>query len=448
MATREIGVGLYDVRRPATSPTRSGAAKGRPQPRGLTYSRQLRQPAFTPSPPHPLAAAAEPRQSVHTCATVDIAAAQRVAAASAPASSSSAASVAEVTSRVSTNAEAWRRGHDGASDVAAHMSSNASAHPLSQLAPTIMTASSSLSLPSSAAYIETQIRCVVHPVGPPVLMPSLLDILHGVLRELQHDRTQQKGQQPCRRHSGLSTGDVEGDVTSCLTRAAQALTPSAAAAILERFLVARAAGAAALAAPPLTSPPTATVSPVVLIGATLAELYFSGRAPVCNVSPSALLSFLDSAVAAGHPAAMLCVGGCLRDGRGGVAQNVGAGLAWMRCAAATGYLPAMHELGETYEVGAPLSSSPSSTRSFEVEEEGGVDWGEAMRWYRQAAEAGYAPSQLNLGKLLLLAAEQGVHDESADNDAVGHLSAEAKRWLQACAAAGVEEGVRLLQRMQ
>ncbi|KPA74241.1 hypothetical protein ABB37_09255 [Leptomonas pyrrhocoris] len=242
---------------------------------------------------------------------------------------------------------------------------------------------------------------------------------------------------------------MESKVASCLTQAAQATSLASAAALLEQFLVAHTAASSSPPSAPASAADTtqAACSPVVLLGVTLAELYFDGCAPSCAVSPSSLFTYLDAAVAAGHPGAMVCVGACLRDGRGGVEQNVKAGLAWLLCAASTGYLPAMHELGETYEVGVPQQPS-SPPLSPEAEEGVDVDWGEAMRWYQQAAEAGYAPSQLNLGKLLLLAAEQGLLDKSADPAALEQLNAAAKRWLEACAAAGVEEGVRLLKRMK
>lgn len=447
MAAREIGFGLYDVRRPATSPTRkSGAAKGRPQPRGLRSGGSASQPALTPSPPRAVPASAS--TTAVAAASSSFHSPVRPAAAAAYTTSPS-------TSRVLSGprAPAQRTGGESASASALPNS------PAPQLAPIAHGATVTYASASSA-YLENYFRYLVHLTGASVLLPSLLDILHHVLRLLQHDRAQQKGQQPCRRHSSLTGGDVEGEVTGCLTQAAQAPSLSAAAHILETFLVEHEAATSPIStSPPLTSFAAATCSPVVLVGATLAELHFSGRAVASAVRPSALLAYLDAAVAAGHPGAMLCVGVCLRDGCGGaVTQDVPAGLAWLRCAAAAGYLPAMHELGETYEVGVAQSQvvpcATSSTSAVGDEEDVAdcvdalMDWGEAMRWYRQAAEAGYAPAQLDLGKLLLLAAEQGGQEATTSRGDVDHLKAEAKRWLQACAAAGVEESVRLLKRMK
>ncbi|KPI83493.1 hypothetical protein ABL78_7467 [Leptomonas seymouri] len=447
MATREIGFGLYEVHRPTTSPTRRGAAKGRPQPRGLNPRTAPPGPkALTPPPTRPLATSSGPPPNTSPPGA-DCAVKQRVAAAQSrcPARAATRAAPRATTAPTAS-------APDSPSRCTGHVHNIAPAPQLSPVVPATVPPSS-LSSPSS--YLESHIRCVVNTTGSHVLLPSLLEILQGVLRLLQHDRALQKGQQPCRRRTSFNRGDLEGEVTCCLTQAAQATSLDSAATILEKFLVAHTTAAAmdtvAFSSPSSALPSTATAtaaqttcSPVVLLGATLAELYFSGRAPSCAVSPSSLFTYLDAAVAAGHPGAMVCVGLCLRDGRGGMQQDVKAGLAWMQCAASIGYLPAMHELGETYEVGVqgPQSSSPPAL----LEAEGAdVDWGEAMRWYQQAAEAGYAPSQLNLGKLLLLAAEQGLQDDSADTAALDHLNAAAKRWLQACAAAGVEEGVRLLK---
>jgi TPR repeat protein len=446
MTTREIGFGLYDVRRPATSPTRKGAAKGRPPPRGLNQHTTTPRPALTPSLPRPLVAApAHPRSSADETAC---AAAQCTTTAPAAVQNMEPTTTA---THASTKMSGTRTRGAASSAPTVHTTLASSSEP--HLSPIPHAASTSGAL----SYLENHFRCVTHLTTTPVLLPSFLEILHGVLRLLQHDRAQQKGQQPCRRHPSLSGSDAEAEVTHCLTQAAQASSLTAAADILERFL--RTHGDAATAAavsPPLTSSPATMCSPVVLVGATLAELRFSGRVASCGVEPSVLLAYLDAAVAAGHPGAMTCVGVCLRDGRGGVAMNVKAGLAWLRCAAATGYVPAMHELGEAYEGGVghvtaaatASSSSPSLPSPLSDTKECGADWGEAMRWYRRAAEAGYAPSQLNLGKLLLLAAEQGGQDGTADPSAVDHLHTEARRWLQACAAAGVEEGVRLLRHVK
>lgn len=333
-----------------------------------------------------------------------------------------------------------------------------------RLSPIPQEAASFSSSPATSSYFETSFRNLVQLTTAPVLLPALVEILHRVLRELQHEWQQRKGQEPRRRPSSLMTAgtDADSEVVFCLTHAAQSTSLAAAADGLREFLVRRNAAAAPPRSVARPAPAAATCSPVVLVGATLAELVVTGRAAPSLMPPPSLLSYLDAAVTAGHAGAMLCVGLCLRDGRAGVSRDVAAGLAWLRCAAAASYLPAMQELGETYELGvAPAVSSSATgattgaglqvchaTEEGEREEEGGVDWGEAMRWYRQAAEAGYAAAQLNLGKLLLLAAEQASQDASADSAAVAHLTAEAMRWLQVCAQAGVQEAVRLQQRVK
>lgn len=270
---------------------------------------------------------------------------------------------------------------------------------------------------------------VMHPVGgaaaAPMLPVALQRVLADVLRLLQQERTQMKGQRPCRRPSRSLGSGVEAEATNCLLDAARALSPTAAADVLATFLTSH---------PAPGSPDASTM----LVGTALAELVLMGHTPTCAVPTLELLVYLDAAVSVGHPGAMQCVAVCLRDGRAAVPQDAATADTWLRCAATSGYLPAVHELGETYERGMGHGGG---------DEGGAADWGEAMRWYRVAAEAGYAASQLNLGKLLLTAAEHAQLDNSAGAVQVDHLRAEARRWLRACAAAGVAEAVRLVQRL-
>ncbi|CAC9449679.1 conserved hypothetical protein [Leishmania infantum JPCM5] len=286
---------------------------------------------------------------------------------------------------------------------------------------------------ASSSFVEDRVRCLAHPVGVASLLPAPLQrILANVLRILQQERAQLKGQRPCRRHSrSLGTG-VDAEVTECIVDAAQAPSLVAAADIFSAFVTAHPMDGLTLFS-----------SPVVLAGAALAEVVTLGQIESCAIPMPELLSFLDAAISVGHPGAMHSVAVCLRDGTAGLQRDATSSETWLRCAASSGYLPAMHELGETYERGAPASSKLPAEAA-----EDAADWGEAMRWYRQAAEAGYPPSQLNLGKLLLAATEHAQSDCSAAAPQVVHLFTEATRWLHACAATGVEEAVRLVKRIE
>ncbi|CBZ23725.1 conserved hypothetical protein [Leishmania mexicana MHOM/GT/2001/U1103] len=286
---------------------------------------------------------------------------------------------------------------------------------------------------ASTSFVEDRVRCLVHPVGEASRLPTPLQrILAIVLRILQQERAQLKGQRPCRRHSrSLGTG-VDAEVIECIVDAAQAPSLVAAADIFSAFVAAH-----------LMDGSTLLSSPVVLVGAALAEAVTLGQIESCVIPMPELLSFLDAAISVGHPGAMHSVAVCLREGTAGLQRDVISSETWLRCAASSGYLPAMHELGESYERGAPASSKLPAEAA-----EDAADWGEAMQWYRQAAEAGYPPSQLNLGKLLLAATEHGQSEGSAAAPQVAHLLTEAKRWLHACAATGVEEAVRLVKRIE
>ncbi|KAG5486250.1 hypothetical protein LSCM1_07373 [Leishmania martiniquensis] len=286
---------------------------------------------------------------------------------------------------------------------------------------------------SSLSFVEERVRYLVHPVGAASLLPApLQDILVNVLRILQQERAQLKGQRPCRRPSQPIGTGADAEVGKCMAKAAQAPSLMAAAEIFSAFVTAH----------PLVGHELLS-SPVVLVGAALAELVMLNHIESCAVLAPQLLSFLDAAIAVGHLGAMHTVAVCLRDGAAGLQRDAASSETWLHCAAAAGYLPAMHELGERYERGAP---SPSKVKADAQDDSS--DWGEAMQWYRRAAEAGYPPSQLNLGKLLFMAAEYAESEHTASSSQVAHLLAEANRWLHACAAAGVEEAVRLRKRIE
>ncbi|GET86114.1 hypothetical protein, conserved [Leishmania tarentolae] len=286
---------------------------------------------------------------------------------------------------------------------------------------------------ASISFVEERVRRLVHPVGVASLLPAPLQrILANVLRTLQQERAQLKGQRPCRRPSRSVGTGIDAEVTGCMVDAAQAPSLVAAADMFSSFLSAHP-----------TDDCTLLSSPVVLVGTALAELVTLGQIEVCITPMPQLLSFLDAAISVGHAGAMHAVAVCLREGTAGLQRDLKSSEAWLRCAAASGYLPAMHELGEIYECDAPASSKLPAEASDDA-----ADWGEAMQWYRQAAEAGYPPSQLNLGKLLLVATEHAQSEGSATATQVAHLLTEAKRWLRACAATGVEEAVRLVKRIE
>ncbi len=69
----------------------------------------------------------------------------------------------------------------------------------------------------------------------------------------------------------------------------------------------------------------------------------------------------------------------------GVAQNYGEATKWYRKAAELGFATAQYHLGVLYDVGEGV----------------GRDYARSAEWYRLAAEQGYAPAQNNLGALYL-----------------------------------------------
>jgi hypothetical protein len=110
-----------------------------------------------------------------------------------------------------------------------------------------------------------------------------------------------------------------------------------------------------------------------------------------------------------------------------------------------GDVVAQHNLGVRYEDGEGVRQ----------------DYAEALKWYRKAAESGYAPSQVNLGRMYangtgvrkdpreahkwyLKAAEQGVAQaqynlgiRSFNGEGVVQDNAEAERWFRKAASQGL-----------
>ena len=78
--------------------------------------------------------------------------------------------------------------------------------------------------------------------------------------------------------------------------------------------------------------------------------------------------------------AQLNLGSMYEEGRG-VPQDETEAVRWYRLAADQGYAPAQHNLGVAYENGRGVPQ----------------DYAEAVRWYRLAAEQEYADAQVNLG---------------------------------------------------
>ncbi|KAK7196605.1 hypothetical protein NESM_000599000 [Novymonas esmeraldas] len=381
---RDIDFGLYDLRRPATSPTRKGG-RGRPAPR----LPPLRGSGGAAIGPTRRPGAAVPTAAATTTAScrAELSSATTVGVPAAP-----------------THATCDNSGISGAASPSPH---------------------------GSSRQLEMRLQWVLHPVGAASTLPAPLQrILGDALRLLHQERAQRKGQRPWRRQPLPSPGtDMSADVACSLAEAAQAASPAAAADVLR----------GCLAAHPM-DPTTFASSPAVMVGAALAELVALDHAPSCHTAAPQLLHYLDAAAGIGHPGAMHAIAVCLRDGVAGLECDAAASRTWLRCAAVAGYLPAVHELGEACERGASSSPEPDDGHS--------EDWGDAMRWYRVAAEAGHTPSQLNLGKLLLSAAGHAQRDGSASAAQVAYLLAEATRWLHACASAGVEEAVRLVRHIE
>ncbi|MEI6847264.1 MAG: tetratricopeptide repeat protein [Chlorobiaceae bacterium] len=96
------------------------------------------------------------------------------------------------------------------------------------------------------------------------------------------------------------------------------------------------------------------------------------------------------------------------NGKGGVTQDYVEAARWYRLAAEQGYAQAQCNLGLLYESGKGVTQ----------------DYAEAARWYHLAAEQGHAQAQFNLG--LLYKSGRGVTQDSA----------EAERWFRLAAEQG------------
>lgn len=115
------------------------------------------------------------------------------------------------------------------------------------------------------------------------------------------------------------------------------------------------------------------------------------------------------------PAEMNRMGVMYHHGQG-VRQSYSSAVRWFRDAAEAGHAEGMFNLGVMYERGRGVAQSDS----------------EAARWYRAAAEAGHGSAMLNLGVMY----QRGL--------GVGQSSSEALRWYRAAADAGNAQGMHNL----
>lgn len=139
----------------------------------------------------------------------------------------------------------------------------------------------------------------------------------------------------------------------------------------------------------------------------LLALTLSGAAPVCASATE------DAAAAYGkgdYPTALRLFGplaargdayaetylGLMNANGQGLPQNLGQAIEWYRKAADQGYAPAESNLGVMFSTGQGVPE----------------DLGQAIEWYRKAAYQGYAPAEFNLG--VMFETGQGVPQSSLE----------------------------------
>jgi TPR repeat protein len=108
-----------------------------------------------------------------------------------------------------------------------------------------------------------------------------------------------------------------------------------------------------------------------------------------------------------------------KDGQG-VKQDFGEAVRWYRKAADQGHAIAQINLGSMFKNGQGVKQ----------------DFSEAMRWYRKAADQGHVDAQLNLG--IMFESGQGVKQDFG----------EAKRWYRKAADRGNSEAETCVLRME
>jgi TPR repeat protein len=125
---------------------------------------------------------------------------------------------------------------------------------------------------------------------------------------------------------------------------------------------------------------------------------------------------LTMAAAAGRPSAQSVLAWMYTQGAGGKAPDPARATRLYLQAARAGDAAAQNNVGELYETGRGVPADP----------------GQALDWYRKAAEAGFAPAQFNLGRLY--AVGTGVAKDYT----------EARRWLEQAERGGVATARKLL----
>jgi TPR repeat protein len=130
--------------------------------------------------------------------------------------------------------------------------------------------------------------------------------------------------------------------------------------------------------------------------------------PCADVNLRSLLEDVIRCAGQGHAEAQFSLGLKCGTGGGGVTENDAEAVRWYRLAAEQGYAPAQSNLGLMYANGDGVSE----------------DDVEAVRWYRLAAEQGNAPAQYNLG---------WMYD---NGDGVPEDDTEAVRWYRLAAEQG------------
>lgn len=128
---------------------------------------------------------------------------------------------------------------------------------------------------------------------------------------------------------------------------------------------------------------------------------------------------LTMAAAAGRPSAISVLAWMTMQGTGGTAADPARAARLYQQAARAGDAAAQNNVGELYETGRGVAA----------------DMTQARDWYRKAAEAGFAPAQFNLGRLY--AAGTGVPKDYA----------EARKWLEQAERRGVATARKLLDWM-
>jgi hypothetical protein len=125
---------------------------------------------------------------------------------------------------------------------------------------------------------------------------------------------------------------------------------------------------------------------------------------------------LTLAASAGRPSAQSVLAWMYAQGTGGRAADPGRALRLYQQAAKAGDASAQNNLGELYETGRGMPADPAV----------------ALTWYRKAAEGGFPPGQFNLGRLY--AGGLGVLKDPI----------EARKWLELAERGGIATARQLL----